>query len=73
MNATASSGECQNQYPHKRQCSIYSFGMVHCSMRDTDTFMPPHIGCSRHNVQNEKAESDDANANQSTTTHLVAY
>jgi hypothetical protein len=25
------------------------------------TFMPlPHAGCSRHNVQNEKAESDEA-------------
>jgi hypothetical protein len=59
---------------YKRQFDTYFFGMVHCSLRDIGTFMPPpHAGCSRHNVQNEKAESDDANANPSTTTHLVAY
>jgi hypothetical protein len=70
MNATASSGDCQNQYPY---CGTYFLGMVHCSLRITGTFMPPYLGCSRHNVQNENAESDDANANPSTTTHLVAY
>jgi hypothetical protein len=48
--------------------------MIHCSLKESDAFMPPaHLGCGKHNVQNEEEELHAVSVNLSTKTCEITY
>jgi hypothetical protein len=72
--ARAASREYQCKYPGWKQPNRHLFAMVHCSVKKTDKFMPPpHVGCDRHNIQNDKKVLDAVHANPLTSTYWVAH